>query len=709
MQNQQERVPIKVPESSQQTLLADAPLGDIARETAPKVTHQVTLQVLNEAAASEQTSEFKQGRFRSGKSCRSVHVSSIWSSKCRDDYSTEESVSETRRAMPVLKSARLSLPEKKRAAEKVDISATKREGSKDEVQETPELRKSFQSIYTASKSAATIETVSTHETPISERQAKITMEHLHAVHDVEPTRETFGIEQASSFLERNVSHASTSAIKRPVMAAEFTEISAVSKPTPLTVTEKEHVSGSTHSQSVDEATASEITTQFTTEKVDRKSSSRSVHVSASRVSTTGEVLPIEAVTSFKPSLKSEKSYGSVHVSQSRAATVETTIQQESVSKTTRAMPVLESARLSLPEKKQAAEKVDNLLPNEKGANMKQETLELRKSFQSIHTASKSAATIEIVSTHETPITERQAKITMDHLHAVRDIEPTRNTFGIEQASSFLERKASHALFSQIRRPAMAAEFKEIGAVSKPSPLPVNKQEHVSESTHLQPVDEATASEITTQFTTEKVDRKSSSRSVHVSASCVPTTGKVLPIEAVTSSKSSLKSEKSHGSVHVSPSRAATVETTIQQESVSETRRTMPVLESARLSLPEKNRVAEKVDNLLPNEKEAEMKQETPELRKSFQSIHTASKSAATIETVSTHETPITERQSEITMDHLHAVHQIEPTSETFGIEQASSFLERGVSHAIPITNQIILRWLLSSRRLVLFQSQLHFL
>ena len=191
---------------------------------------------------------------------------------------------------------------------------------------------------------------------------------------------------------------------------------------------------------------------------------------------------------------------------------------------------------------------------------------------------------------------------MDHLHAVHDVEPTSETFALEQASSFLERKVSHASTSGIKRPVMAAESMQVAVVSKPATVPVTKQEHAFESTNVHPEKKATASEITTHFRPEKLDRKISSRSVHVSPSCVPTMGEVLPIEAATS----FKPEK-----------------------------TVP--EKTSVKLPEK-RAVEIVDKVLGDEKDAPIKSQKPGTRKPLQSVHFSSSQAVTIGAVTPCET-----------------------------------------------------------------------
>ena len=291
----------------------------------------------------------------------------------------------------------------------------------------------------------------------------------------------------------------------------------------------------------------------------------------------------------KPDCK--RSSRSIHYSPTRAASVERVISLESASDTIALNVAPETAIPILPENT-ATQVGDLLIPESKEMQINIE------------------------------------EVGAENTSSIHQIEPTYEAMSTEQSVRVPSLPTCKVPASSVRVPVKVAESSNLTSLSVASPLGDVTREIAPNVTHVQPLNDAAASEQTSEF-----------------------------------KQGELKSEKSCRSVHVSPSRAATVETTIQQESVSETRRAMPVLESARLSLPEKKRAAEKVDNLLPNEKEAKMKQETPELRKSFQSIHTASKSAATIETVSTHETPITERQTEITMEHLHAVHDIEPTRE----------------------------------------------
>ena len=188
---------------------------------------------------------------------------------------------------------------------------------------------------------------------------------------------------------------------------------------------------------------------------------------------------------------------------------------------------------------------------------------------------------------------------VENASSIQQIEPTNVASSTEQTTFTTSLPTSEIPASIVRVPIKVAESTLLTSLSGASPFGDVTREIAPKVTHVQPMNDVAVSERMSQFKQGK-----------------------------------LKSEKSSRSVHVSPSRAATIETTIQQESVFKTGISMPVLESVRLSLPEKKEAAEIVDNLLPNEKEAKMKKETPELRKSFQSIHTTSKSAATIETVS---------------------------------------------------------------------------
>ena len=856
-------------ESSQHTSLSAASsLGDVTKETAPKFTH---VQVLNEAAVSEQTSLFKQGE--SEKLCRSVHVSPSRAGTIETTI-PEESVSETRRAMPVLESARLSLPEKKRAAEKVDNLLPNEKEAKMK-QETPELRKSFQSVHTASKSAATIETVSTRETPITQRQAEITMEHLHAVHDVEPTRETFGIEQASSFLERKESQAIPSQIR------------------PL---EKRAI------EVVDKVLGDEKDTPIKSQKPGKRNPLQSVHFSSSQAVTIGAVTPCETTTSLKGekivpevakldvkgneavniadqllpaemgSSMEQLGYNSEHLicvqqvestSEAKSVGQVTNLPQQSKSKPSVkkfGSPVM-SAQCSQQVASSSAATLKDVAPvsaskvthahaveeasiSEMTSNLNAEEPKKKKHSRSVHFSPSRVASAEQIVPLESATTVPRTELACESastilptktalkvgdqlIPAVRDEEMSNEKRKSEQALTTLnidllnsafgtEQVANVPSISQCQVPVLieqvpvrVAESSKITPLSATSSFRVAPEEIAPKLVHVRPVGEASVSEIATRLQEQKPDCKRSSRSVHYSPTRAASVNRVTPSESATDTvvlnvapetatkilsentaievgdqlipgvkeitmnvqeyevqhalsiqpieatniassterttfipslptseipasivrvpikvaestlltsisaaspcsdvtlekasnvahvqpvnetaaleqtsrfqQGKLKSGKSRRSVHVSPSRAATVKSFVSEESVSERKCTMPLLAKAKLGIPEKSRAVDVVDNLLPKETEAKMKEGKTELKMSSQSIHTIPKLAATFETVSTHETPLTERTTEIAKEYLQTICEVQPTSETVATEQVPSFRERSMS------------------------------
>ena len=174
---------------------------------------------------------------------------------------------------------------------------------------------------------------------------------------------------------------------------------------------------------------------------------------------------------------------------------------------------------------------------------------------------------------------------------MHEVQPTSETVATERVPSFRERSMSQTSSSQIGRPFMVTESRQDTVYSDSVSLAVTKQEHASESTHVQPMKEVKASEMITHFKHEKLEKKELARSVHVSPSRAPTIRTDAAVISKSTSlpvtKKDLASESTHiqplrevkaseivtqfkrekpeekglaRSVHVSPSRAPTIRT-----------------------------------------------------------------------------------------------------------------------------------------------------